>query len=187
MKKQLRQPPFWVGVVLGCGGAVAALELPYVNWHRIVPPLEARPLVIRADAKGDGRFQSSRSGNRRHQGLDLAAPIGSPVRAVRSGTVVEVGTHRGLGRFIELEHRRGLRSRYAHLQSVTVEPGARIRQGAVIGTVGKTGNARHPRITPHLHLELWDGTQAVDPRALGLQVVEGHTGEGGSADARGGE
>ena len=181
------KPPFWVVLALGWGGAVAAVELPYVDWHRIVPPVEARPLVIRADAKGDGQFQSPRSGNRRHQGLDLAAPVGSPVRAVRSGTVVETGMHRGLGRFIELEHRRGFRSRYAHLQSVAVEPGARVRQGAVIGAVGKTGNARHRWITPHLHLEIWDGQQAVDPQVLGLQVVEGHAGEGGSADARGGE
>jgi murein DD-endopeptidase MepM/ murein hydrolase activator NlpD len=183
----MKKPPFWVGLALGWGSAAAAVELPYVDWHRIVPPLDERPLVIRADAKGDGRFQSPRSGHRRHQGLDLAAPVGSPVRAVRSGTVVEVGMHRGLGRFIELEHRGGMRSRYAHLQRVSVEPGTRVRQGALIGAVGKTGNARHPWIAPHLHLELWDGKQAVDPQTLGLRVTGPVEPQGGTVDARGGE
>ena len=162
----------WVGILLGCGATLTALELPYVNWRLVVPPIDTRPLVIRQDAKGDGRFQSPRSGNRRHRGTDLVAPIDSPVRALRSGTVVQVGLHRGLGQFVELKHRRGLRSRYAHLQTVRVEGGQRVRQGAVIGTVGKTGNARHAQITSHLHLEVLQDGVPIDPQTLGLAVAE---------------
>ena len=168
----MRQGRLWMGVLLGCGLTIAALELPYLNWRSVVPPVDARPLVIRQDAKGDGRFQSPRSGHRRHQGIDLVAPLDSPVRAVRSGTVLQVGMHRGLGRFIELQHRHGVRTRYAHLQTAGVEPGQRVRQGAVIGAVGKTGNARHAWITPHLHLEVLQDGEPIDPQTLGLDVVD---------------
>lgn len=180
--------PFWIGLALGSGLAAAALMVPYVNWQPIVPPLDMHPLLIRHDAKGDGRFSAPRSGTRRHRGIDLTAAMDSPVRAIRSGVVVQVGVHRGLGRFVELEHRRQWRSLYAHLQHVHVEPGARVRQGARIGTVGKTGNARHPWIVPHLHLEIVKGGVVVDPKTLGLQVFDPPDRlRDESQDARGGE
>jgi len=191
--------PFWIGLTLGVGLAAAALIVPYINWQPVVPPLDARPLLIRRDAKGDGRFSAPRSGTRRHRGIDLAAAMDAPVRAIRSGVVVQVGVHRGLGRFVELEHRHQWHSLYAHLQQVHVQPGARVRQGALIGTVGKTGNARHPWIVPHLHLEIVKAGVAVDPQTLGLEALDPSTGalhmaEGTpdrwrdeSQDARGGE
>jgi len=167
--------PFWVGLLLGAGMAAAALIAPYVNWQPVVAPLDERPLVIRHDAKGGGRFLAPRSGTRRHRGIDLAAAMGTPVRAIRSGIVAQVGAHRGLGRFVELEHRHQVRSLYAHLQQVRVEPGARVRQGALIGTVGKTGNARHPWIAPHLHLEIVKAGVVVDPKTLGLEALDAST------------
>ena len=188
--KRLARGSFWLGLLVGCGATIAALEIPYVNWQPVMPPIDAHPLVFRQDAKGDGRFQSPRSGHRRHRGIDLVAQLHSPVRAIRSGRVVQVGTHRGLGRFVELEHQAHLHSLYAHLNAVSVEPGARVRQGEVIGTVGKTGNARHPWITPHVHLEVLKDGEPIDPQLLGLQVVEPVTqlATGASSnDARGGE
>lgn len=165
------QVSFWVGLVAVCGLLGAARELSFMNWHPIVAPIDLQPLVLRQDARGDGRFQAPRSGHRTHRGIDLAAAVGTPVRTVRSGTVVKVGHHRGLGHYVELKHRGKVRSLYAHLQKAVVEPGARVRQGAIIGTVGKSGNAKHPWITPHLHLEiLRDGTP-VDPQRLGLKIV----------------
>ena len=163
---------FWTGLLAGGLVTSAAFELPYVNWQAVAAPLDAQPLLIRHDAKGDGRFLAPRSGHRRHRGIDLAAPLNSPVRAIRSGYVVQVGTHRGLGRFVELEHRGGLRSLYAHLNDVQVEAGARVRQGAIIGTVGKTGNARSHWITPHVHLEVLRHGELIDPQTLGLRVVD---------------
>jgi murein DD-endopeptidase MepM/ murein hydrolase activator NlpD len=162
----------WLGIALGGAAAAAAIELPYVNWRRVVSPLDEPALVTRLDAKGDGRFLAPRSGRRHHRGIDLVAALDSPVRAIRSGTVVEVGVHRGLGRFVELEHRQHLRSVYAHLQKVLVEPGTRVRQGARIGTVGNTGNARHRWITPHLHLEVVKDGEPIDPQSLGLPIAE---------------
>ena len=160
------------GVALGVGGTLCALELPYVNWKMIAAPVDAQPLTIREDAKGDGRFLSPRSGGRVHRGIDVTASVGSPVRAIRSGTIVQVGLHRGLGRYVELEHPRGFHSLYAHLQDVMVEPAARVKQGEVIGTVGKTGNAGHRGMTPHLHIEVLKDGVPINPATLGLQVIE---------------
>lgn len=171
-RMMVRSGAWWVGVMVGVGLTVLVREWPYVNWHSVAAPLDAHPLLIRHDAKGDGRYLAPRSGRRTHRGIDLAAPVGQSVRAIRSGRVVQVGTHRGLGRFIELEHRHALRSLYAHLHAVDVAAGARVRQGQVIGAVGKTGNARHPWIQSHLHLEvLKDGTP-IDPQQLGLLVID---------------
>jgi len=166
-----RRGVFWTGAAVGLGLATLAFELPYVNWRSVAAPIDTAPLVVRQDAKGDGRFGSPRSGGRRHRGVDLMAPLGSPVRAIRSGVVVEVGAHRGLGRFLLLEHRRDLTSLYAHLATVDVAVGQRVRQGEVIGTVGKTGNARNHWITPHVHLELVRRGEPMDPVLLGLQAV----------------
>lgn len=163
--------------VLLAGAAVSAAvigasQLPYVNWRRVAPPIDAPVLEIRHDAKGDGRFLAPRSGNRRHRGIDLTARMDSPVRAIRSGRVLEAGMHRGLGRFVRLQHGGGLDSLYAHLEALRVEVGQRVRQGQIIGTVGKTGNARHPWIMPHLHLEITRRGELLDPHVLGLDVID---------------
>jgi len=168
----LRSRSWWLGALMGCGVTALVLELRYVNWHSVVPPVDRVPLVIRRDAKGDGRFLAPRSGGRRHRGVDVAAGLRSPVRAVRSGIVVQTGSHRGLGRFVELEHGHALRSLYAHLDEIRVAVGARVPQGTMIGTIGKTGNAKHPWITPHLHFELSRRGTPVDPRQLGLALVD---------------
>lgn len=173
-------------VVVGAAIMWGALEWPYINWQAVVPPVDERPLLVRQDAKGDGGYGAPRSGNRRHAGIDLAAPLGSPVRAIRSGTAIQVGTHRGRGLFVDLEHRGRFTSRYAHLQTIDVKVGQRVKQGERIGTVGKTGNARHPWIHPHVHLEVTRDGDRIDPTTLGLEVVVSSTREG-SASGRGGE
>lgn len=166
-------------IALGVALLLAGRELPYVNWRALVPPLDRQPLVLRHDAKGDGRFQAPRSGNRSHRGIDLAGPLESPVRAVRSGRVVDARLHRGLGQFVEIRHDGQLRTIYAHLNERYVKRGDRVAQGEVIGTLGKTGNARHAWITPHVHFEMLRDGEPVDPQTLGLRVVapEGAGGE----------
>ena len=161
--------------LLPAAGVLAILgasELPYVNWRTVTPPVDNRPLLIRQDAKGDGRFRAPRSGGRLHRGVDLVAPLRSPVRAIRSGRVVTTATHRGLGRYVEIAHDRHLHSLYAHLATIDVKAGQRVRQGDLLGTVGKTGNARHAWITPHLHVEILKDGEPMDPARLGLALVE---------------
>lgn len=159
-------------VLIGCGLAAAIPQIPYVNGASAVPPVDAHPLAIRHDAGGDGRFLSPRNGGRKHRGVDLLAPLHSPVHAIRSGRVITVARHPGMGRYVEIEHAPGFKSLYAHLREVRVAEGQRLAQGAVIGTVGKTGNARFSWISPHLHLEVWRDGAPVDPASVGLAMIE---------------
>jgi len=165
---------------MGMGWGTQALW--YWNWETAVPPV-SEPLIIRQDAKGDGHFGAPRSGGRRHRGVDVEAAVGTPVRVIQSGRVVEIGIHRGLGLFLVVEHQAALKSVYAHLNSVDVRVGERLRQGQTIGTVGKSGNARHPWIHPHLHLEVFRNDQPVDPASLGLTLIEPVTQQGPAHDA----
>ncbi len=186
IRRQIRQPVWALGLASGAVIGWAATSLPYVNWAPVVPPVDQHHLVVRNDGKGSGEFGAPRSGRRHHRGVDLEAPLGTPVRAIRSGTVVAVRAHRGFGRYVEVEHAGGLRSLYGHLQEFRVAAGQRVRQGQTIGTVGKTGNARHPVIKPHLHIEIVRGEKPIDPETLGLALVrlEAPT---DSDDADGGE
>jgi murein DD-endopeptidase MepM/ murein hydrolase activator NlpD len=86
-----------------------------------------------------------------HAGLDIPAPRGTPVRAVLSGAVVQVGTWNGTssgaGNSITIRHGSGHATSYLHLDEIRVAHGAQVRQGEVVGTVGSTGATY-----PHLHL-----------------------------------
>lgn len=109
---------------------------------------------------------SSEFGERRgvrrrpHFGVDLRAPRGTPVAAVADGEVVFRGNKRGYGKLIMLEHAGEFVTYYAHLKGFAVASGARVVRGQTIGFVGRTGNASGP----HLHLELREGGEPVDPR-----------------------
>jgi murein DD-endopeptidase MepM/ murein hydrolase activator NlpD len=86
-----------------------------------------------------------------HAGIDIPAPRGTPVRAVLSGVVVQVGfwngTSVGAGNAITIRHPSGAATSYLHLDAISVAQGAPVQQGAVVGTVGSTGATY-----PHLHL-----------------------------------
>ncbi len=96
---------------------------------------------------------------RPHSGLDIAAPEGTPVRAVANGRVIEAGDFFFSGNLVYLDHGQGLISMYAHLHELNVKTGDEIKQGQVIGSVGETG-----RVTgPHLHLAVIANQTLVDP------------------------
>lgn len=95
-----------------------------------------------------------------HSGIDFRAPTGAPVLAAGAGTVVGAGWNGGYGRMVEIDHGRGLTTRYAHMSRISVQEGDRIEKGAVIGRVGSTGRSTGP----HLHFEVRRGGDAVDPR-----------------------
>jgi murein DD-endopeptidase MepM/ murein hydrolase activator NlpD len=90
-----------------------------------------------------------------HQGLDYAAPTGTPVSAVNSGTVLLAGPLYFEGNCVVLDHGQGLLTLYLHLSEVRVKQGERIARGQEIGLSGGTGRATGP----HLHLAVrWQGT-----------------------------
>ncbi|MDO9707705.1 peptidoglycan DD-metalloendopeptidase family protein [Paracraurococcus lichenis] len=98
---------------------------------------------------------------RQHQGIDFAAPTGTPVLAAADGEVTQIRWMSGYGRIIELRHEDDRTTRYAHLSAFApgLKPGDRVRQGEVIGKVGRTGLATGP----HLHYELAESGLTLDP------------------------
>lgn len=94
-----------------------------------------------------------------HDGIDLAAPVGTPVRAAGDGRVAFSGTLRGYGKVVILKHANEFHTVYAHHRRNRVKTGARVRRGDVVGEVGVTG-----RVTgPSLHFEVRKGRAARDP------------------------
>jgi len=97
--------------------------------------------------------------DRMHEGVDLAAPLGTSVIAAREGTVVAAGDDPVLGSRIILEHEGGLRTIYGHLSSISVVLNQTVQSGTIIGAVGSTGLSTGP----HLHFEIRLSGKARDP------------------------
>ncbi|MGB5396073.1 MAG: peptidoglycan DD-metalloendopeptidase family protein [Gammaproteobacteria bacterium] len=97
-----------------------------------------------------------------HNGLDIAAAEGKPVKVVADGKVIESGDFFFSGNMIYVDHGQGIITLYAHLSRIDVKPGDSVKQGDIIGAVGKTG-----RVTgPHLHFAVYANQTLVDPLFL---------------------
>ena len=105
----------------------------------LASPLKFSPVVT--SAFSTGRMHPILREVRAHLGVDYRAPAGSPVIAVSDGVVLQAGAAGGAGRMVHLRHANGFESEYLHLSSIAVRPGARVRQGELIGRVGSTGLA----------------------------------------------
>lgn len=97
-----------------------------------------------------------------HKGVDLAVPVGTPVTAIKSGTVEFAGEMRGYGLVVMLRHGPTVRSVYAHLSRLDVRKGDRVDGRQVIGLSGQSGNASGP----HLHFEVQRWGRHEDPVSL---------------------
>jgi murein DD-endopeptidase MepM/ murein hydrolase activator NlpD len=95
---------------------------------------------------------------RMHEGIDIAAPTGTSVRAVAAGTVIYAGVMGGYGNIVVIDHGNGLSTAYAHLSAIWAGGGG-VSQGQGIGAVGCTGSCTGP----HLHFEVRVNGAAVDP------------------------
>ncbi|ALJ14271.1 M23 family metallopeptidase [Sphingopyxis macrogoltabida] len=118
-----------------------------------------------------GRFGENR-GNRNHAGIDIAVPVGTPVKAPADGVVIEAGTLPGYGNVVYIDHGRGTISRLAHLSKIGVSKGDVVSQGNVVGLSGGArgapgaGNSRGP----HVHQEVRVNGRPVDPRGGPFQT-----------------
>jgi murein DD-endopeptidase MepM/ murein hydrolase activator NlpD len=95
-----------------------------------------------------------------HAGIDLANSIGTPIRAVSDGVVIDAGPTAGYGMWVKLRHADGTVTLYGHVNTTMVSVGQRVMAGDQIATMGNRGNSTGP----HLHFEVLLGaTQRVDP------------------------
>ena len=96
---------------------------------------------------------------RRHDGIDIAAKSGTPIKAAASGKVVFAKRMRGYGRLVLIKHDNDFFTAYAHNRKNLVKKGDSVKQGEKIALVGRTGRATGN----HLHFEVRKGQRAVDP------------------------
>jgi murein DD-endopeptidase MepM/ murein hydrolase activator NlpD len=117
-------------------------------------PVEGRlssPFGLRRYFNGEAR--------RPHSGLDIAAPVGAPIRAPAPGRVVDTGHYFFNGKTIFLDHGQGLVTMYCHLDRIDVQPDQVVKGGEIIGLVGQTG-----RVTgAHLHWSVSLNRTMVEP------------------------
>ena len=132
-------------------------------------PLNTDPkcIAIRSDALGGGEFGAKRRNGHPHAGIDIQAPVNTPVYASKSGIAFCGNVPTGYGKYVMIYHPDGFVTMYSHLSNWTVRSTQRVRKGQLIGFVGKTGNSASKYIQPHLHFEIRkDGTEPQDPKAL---------------------
>ena len=94
-----------------------------------------------------------------HKGLDIAAKLGTPVRATADGVVKIASWQGGYGRLVVIDHGKGFRTFYGHNSQLAVKPGDTVKRGQIIAYMGTSGHSTGY----HLHYEIWKNGQAVNP------------------------
>lgn len=132
--------------------------------HRGAPEANALAMPFEADVTSafGWRADPFHGGVRFHGGIDLRAAYGREVPVAAPGRVVFAGEQGSYGQTVVVEHAGGFRTRYAHLSAIAVRAGEELASGAVVGRVGQSGRATGP----HLHFEVWHGSERVDPLAV---------------------
>lgn len=132
-----------------------------MGWGNLVFPLPIPAVLTSAfgwrvhPIFGDRRF---------HAGIDLGAPMGTPVVAAMAGRIVAAGDMGGYGLAVIVETAAGnYRNLYAHLSGIAVRPGTAVQQGTVLGWVGSTGNSTGPHLHFEAHIPTENGWTAIDP------------------------
>ncbi|WP_349513189.1 M23 family metallopeptidase [Erythrobacter sp. NFXS35] len=138
--------------------AETAYSAPFIAPTVSVPsrmPLEGAQLT-----SGYGmRTHPVLGGRRRHNGIDLAAPTGTPVYATADGIIGRADWFSSYGLYISIDHGADMETRYAHLSRLAVAAGDNVKKGDLIGYVGSTGRSTGP----HLHYEVRIDGLAVSP------------------------
>ena len=105
---------------------------------------------------------------RNHNGIDIAVPEGTPVKAVAPGVVSYSGSRNGYGNIVIVEHDDGTTTLYAHNRENIVVTGTRVDRNSIIAHSGSTGRSTGP----HLHFEAWHGGENITPEFLGDKSIK---------------
>lgn len=105
------------------------------------------------------RIHPVTGGRKNHDGIDMAAPSGTPIYATADGTVEMAQWYGGYGNYVQLAHGGSYETRYGHMSRMNVSAGQQVKKGDLIGWVGSTGRSTGA----HLHYEVRIGGQSVDP------------------------
>lgn len=148
------------------------------SWSEAVDSLQVRhallqstPSIFPTDGIVTSGFSRSRMHPilhraRPHNGLDIVAPRGAPIRASANGVVSHASRLGAYGLVVEVDHGYGYRTRYAHMSSISVRVGQRVERGEMVGRVGNTGLS----VSPHLHYEVIVNGEPVNPS---LYILDG--------------
>jgi murein DD-endopeptidase MepM/ murein hydrolase activator NlpD len=123
-------------------------------------PVDGQGMVTRGVSVGE-------RGDEPHAGLDIAIPVGTPIRASGGGVVADAGRDGEYGLFVRLTHPDGFETMYGHASRLLVERGDSVTAGEVIALSGSTGRST----APHLHFEIRRDGRSIDPQTL---VQEGY-------------
>lgn len=126
--------------------------------RQAVPAPQPTPTWVRPGEGPISSLYGPRWG-RSHQGVDIASPFGSTVRAAKAGTVVRAEWYGGYGKIVIIDHGDGVTTRYGHNSTLLVEAGDEVETGDAIAEVGSTGDSTGP----HIHFEVRVDDEAQDP------------------------
>jgi len=154
-----------LGSISGFGGMDLAIEVPSL-WP-VIGPIRSS-FGQREDpvtGNGEGEF---------HTGIDISAPMGTPIRATADGTVRSAAMESGYGREVIIDHGHNVETCYAHLSGFTVMAGQTVVRGQVIGYVGMSGRTTGA----HLHYEVRIHDTPVNPHKYMRETISGMSGDG---------
>jgi murein DD-endopeptidase MepM/ murein hydrolase activator NlpD len=134
-----------------------------------VPSLYPVEMQYARKSSGFGRRGAPVKGaSTNHKGVDLAAPIGTPIYVTGDGVVTRAGWANGYGKVVYVDHGNGIETRYAHMSGFATEAGTPVRKGDLIGYVGSTGRSSGP----HLHYEVRIDGVAQNPNGFMQEARE---------------
>jgi len=140
----------------------------FISWRRLETmqaSLASIPAIIpvknyRSTSTYGRRYDPFNGRAAMHAGVDMAGSRGEPIYAAASGKIVQSGFVSGYGKLVEIDHGKGIETRYGHMSALLVKPGERVRQGQMIGRMGSTGRSTGT----HLHYEVRIDGQPVNPK-----------------------
>ena len=116
-------------------------------------------MSARLSSKYGKRIHPIKKFSSTHSGIDLAAPMDSPIRAAQRGMVIFADRYAGYGNLVVIRHTDGMTTHYGHCSKILVDPGTFVRAGEIIAKIGSTGVSTGP----HLHFEIRFNGVPTDP------------------------